>query len=190
MGSYTAIADVSRSIIELLKNELVPEPIKKQESIGLCPPNDRGSNILGLYLYNMEENPDTRSREKIVLDKEHFKDPPMSLNLYYMLFAYSDSEPLTRTIDEQRILGKAIQKLNDYRRIPEKYLMGTIKENNEIIDIQMVNLSLEEKVKTWSLFSQPYKISAFYKVGPIYIEADNIKSFKRVTEVNISIQEK
>ena len=190
MGSYTVIADVSRSIIEILRSRLVPEPVKKAETIGLCPPNDRGNNILGLYLYDIEENPDTRSREKIILDKEHYKDPPISLNLYYMLFAYSDSEPITRSIDEQRILARAIQQLNDNRRIPEEYLQGTVKENHENIDIQMINIGLDEKVKIWSLFNQPYKISAFYKVGPVFMEADKIKSFKRVTEVNISVQQK
>ena len=98
MGNYTIIADVSRSILELLKTNLVPEPIKKTENIGVCAPNDRGNHILGLYLYDIDQNPESRSMERIVLDKEHYKDPPMSLNLYYMLFAYSDTDLITRAI--------------------------------------------------------------------------------------------
>ena len=190
MGNYTIIADVSRSILELLKDNLVPEPIKKAENIGVCAPNDRGNHILGIYLYDIDENPESRSMERIILDKEHYKEPPMSINLYYMLFAYSDTDLITRAIDEQRILGKAIQKLNEDGLIAKEYLMGTLKENDENVPIHMINMSLEEKVRIWSLFNQPYRISAFYKVGPIFLESDKIKTFKRVQKVDISVHQK
>ncbi len=190
MGNYTVIADVSRSILELLKKNLVPEPIKKAENIGVCAPNDRGTHILGIYLYDIDENPESRSMERVILDKEHYKDPPMSLNLYYMLFAYSDTDLNTRAIDEQRILGKAIQKLNEDAQIAKEYLMGTLKENEELIPIHMINMSLEEKVRIWSLFNQPYRISTFYKVGPIFLESDKIKTLKRVQKADISVYQK
>ena len=190
MGSYTVMADVSRSILELLKSNLVPEPIKKVENIGVCAPNDRGNNILGLYLYNIDENPESRSMERIILDKEHYKDAPMSINLYYMLFAYSDTDLSTRAVDEQRILGKAIQVLNENSQIEKEYLMGTLKETEETVSLSMINMSLEEKVRIWSLFNQPYRISAFYKVGPIFLESDKIKTFKRVQKVDISVHQK
>ena len=190
MGNYTIIADVSRSILELLKNNLVPEPIKKAENIGVCAPNDRGNNNLGLYLYDIDENPESRSMERIILDKEHYKDAPMSLNLYYMLFAYSETDLITRAIDEQRILGKAIQTLNENAQIEKEYLVGTLKENEETVAIHMINMSLEEKVRIWSLFNQPYRISAFYKVGPIFLESDKVKTVKRVQKVDISVHRK
>jgi hypothetical protein len=190
MGSYSAIADVSRSIVEMLRTNLVPEPIKKAETIGVCAPNDRGNNVLSLCLYNIEENTEMRSQPKIVLDKNHLKDPPISMNLYYMLFAYSDSEISTRFIDEQRIIGKAIQQLNDNRVLPNSYLIGTVRENNESILIQNVNINLDEKVKIWSLFNQPYRLAAFYKVGPVFIESTTIKNISRVVQTDISVEQK
>ena len=190
MGSYTGIADVSRSILELLRNKCAPEPIKKAETIGLCAPNDRGNNILGLYLYNIEENPESYSQKKIVLDKEHFKDAPISFNLYYMIYAFSESEVNAKLIDEQRILGKAIQVLNDYKRVPSEYLMGTFAESNEIIELQSIMMPVDDRVKVWSLFNLPYHISYFYKVGPIFMESDVIRSVKRVTSADISVTQK
>lgn len=190
MGGYTVIADTSSSIIELLRNTLSPEPIKKPETIGLCQPNERGNFLLGVYLYNVTENPEMFSQKKRLIDPEHYMEPPMSFFLHYMIFAHSESEISTRLIDEQRILGKAIQQLNNFRRIPKEYLIGTLKENEEPVDIQGVSVSVDEKVKIWSLFNQPYHTSFFYKAGPIFMDTDMIKSIKRVTSAEFTIGQK
>lgn len=190
MGSYTVIADVSRSIIEMLSATMVPEPIQKKELIGVCPPNDRKNCLLGIYLYDIDENPEQRSQEKAYLDREHYKNPPMSINLYYMLFACSDADPANRIYDEQRILGRAIQQMNENQRLPQEYLKGTLKETKEIVNLSMISVPLEEKAHIWSLFQQSYHICVFYKAGPIFLESTKIHQVKRVTEVRISIQGK
>lgn len=190
LGSYTIIADVSRSIVEMLRKTMIPEPIQKEEGIGLCSPNDRGNHILGIYLYDLEENPEQRSKERRYLDREHYKEPPISINLYYMLFAYSDADPANRIYDEQRILGRAIQQMNENRRLTDEYLKGTLKEKEEFIELAMIPISLEEKVRIWSLFQQPYRICAFYKAGPVFLESTKIFQTKRVKEVHILLEEK
>ena len=187
MGSYTAISDASRSIIALLKSTMVPEPIKNPEAIGLCSPADKGGISLGLYLYNIQENVEALSQEKIKLDKTHFKEPSQSFYLYYLLFTRSEAELMTRIADEQRILGRAIQQLNDYRRIPKEYLVGTLSDNDEQIDIQGIHLQTDEKARIWSLFQQPYCTSFYYKAGPVFIESDVVKSYSRVQTAEIII---
>ena len=52
--SYTVISDVSDTLVNLLREQLVPEPIKKQVNIGLCSPADKGDFQLTLYLYNID----------------------------------------------------------------------------------------------------------------------------------------
>ncbi|MGL4791663.1 MAG: Pvc16 family protein, partial [Anaerotignaceae bacterium] len=123
-------------------------------------------------------------------DPEHYKDPPVAYELFYMAFVHSESEINTRLIDEQRILGRVLQKFCDYRRIPQEYLMGTLKENKEILDIQGLNLTIDEKIKIWSLFNEPYRTSFFYKAGPVFMESDLIKTTKRVISANISTRHK
>ena len=74
----------------------------------------------------------------------------------------------------------------------DKYISNieTLKENEETVSLSMINMTLEEKVRIWSLFNQPYRISAFYKVGPIFLESDKIKTVKRVQKVDISVHQK
>lgn len=190
MSSYTVIADVSRSVLSLLRTALVPELVKKEELIGLCPPHERESVQLGLYLYNMDENPEMRSQEKQFLDREHFKDPPLSLNLYYMMYACSDADISVRALDEQRILGRAIQQLNDFRRLPQENLRGTLTGSGGQIELQMIVLPFEEKIRIWSLFSQPYRLCAFYKAGPVLLDSAVVRQSKRVTDARFTVKEK
>ena len=190
MGSYTIIADTSRSIIELLRAKMTPEPMQKQEMIGLCEPGDRGSYILGIHLFNIEENGELRQVNPVNLGGDERRNPPLTLSLSYMISVMSKSDISSRAIDEQRILGKAAQVLHDYRRIPEEHLVGTIKDYNENIEINLMNLTLEEKVRIWSSFNEPYRLSMFYKVGPINLESDIIRKTKRVVDMSVTIKEK
>lgn len=194
MGNYTIIASAGKAIIDLLCRELVPKPVKRTEDIGLCSPDEKGNYTLGLYLYDIEENPEVRNQEKIMLDREHFKNPPTSLNLYYMLFVSSESEISSRASDEQKILGKAIQVLNDYSRIgidtQNMLVTEGFNEAVEFIDIQGIHMPFEEKQKVYSLFEKKIFTAFFYKVGPIFIESEKIKRIKRVTQSEFTIKQK
>ncbi len=190
VGSYTVIADAGRSLVSLLQKNMIPEPLQKPEDIGLCTPDEPGNARLGLFLYDIEEVPESRNRERIELDKEHYRNPPTSLYLYYMLFVRMESEIANRAVDEQRILGRAIQVLNDYNRMAAEDLQGTLKENGENLDIQGLVLPFEEKHKVYSLFQQKGLHSFFYKVGPVFLDAARIRRIQRVTEAKIDIQQK
>jgi len=181
MGSYTIISQISKKIIDLLCENIIPEPIKKTEDIGLCSPDDRGSSILGIYLYNIEENAETKSMERVFIDKEHYKNPPVSLNLYYMFFVHSKSEIISRAIDEQRILGKVIQVFNDNPRI---YI------DNEVFDVQALYLEYNDKNKILSSFENKSDLVCFYKISPVFIESEKIKVVKRVLSAEISVNHK
>lgn len=190
MGNYTVIADTSRTIIELLRNNLTPEPIPKMELIGLCPPNETGNYVLGLYLYNIEENKNMGTLSKTNIRPGLRQDPPTPLTLYYLLAVYSKADIATRVIDEQRIMGKAIQVLKDNTGLSQDSLYGTLRENNETLEITALNLSLDEKIKIWSLFNQPYRLSMFYAVKPVYLDSGKIEKTQRVVDVSFKLEER
>lgn len=181
MGEYTLISEVSKKILDIMKENLVPEPIKKFEDIGLCHPDERGSSILGIYLYDIEENAETKTMERIFIDKEHYKNPPVSLSLYYMFFAHSQAELVSRAIDEQRIIGKVIQVINDNLRLDV---------GDEIVDIQPAFLDYNEKNKIMSNFENKTDIACFYKVSPIIIDSEKVRAVKRVKIADISVEHK
>lgn len=181
MGEYTIISEVSQKLLELMRENLVPEPVKKFEDIGLCHPDERGSAILGIYLYDIEENAETKTMERVFVDKEHYKNPPVSLNLYYMFFAHSQAELVSKAVDEQRIMGKVIQVINDNLRLDI---------NGEFVDIQPYFITYDEKNKVMSNFENKKDIACFYKVSPVIIESEKVRAVKRVKIADISVEHK
>ncbi|MCT4604679.1 MAG: DUF4255 domain-containing protein [Marinisporobacter sp.] len=188
--AYTAIADVGSSIIKLLQENLVPEPILKKENIGLCSPAEKGDFQLTMYLYNIEECGEYRINEMIKLPDGNLQYPPISFNLYYLLTAYSTAELKSKALDEHKILGRAIQVLHDHGTLNREYLLGSLKSSDQDIRIQIKNLTYDEMMRIWNFHDIPYSLSIAYRVGPILIDSTRIKKTKRVVDSSIHITRK
>lgn len=187
MGAYTAIADTGLSLVKVLRENLVPEPIDKSENIGLCSPAEKGDFGLTLYLYNIEECGEFRQTEMIKLPDGNLRYPPAAFNLYYLLTAYSTAELKSKALDEHKILGRAIQVLYDNAILKGDDLVGSLKGSEQHIRIQTKNLSYDEMMRIWNFNDIPYNLSIAYRVGPVLIDSTRIKETKRVVESKISI---
>ena len=191
MAKYTVIADAGKAIVDMLKDQIVPEPLSKIEAIGVCDPKERGSFIVGLHPYDIREVTENRNNRPIVLPNGQLQNPPTAFNIKYMLSVVSKAEPATKSIDEARILGKIIQVMQDNSTIPDKYLSESLKMAGQKIKIESQPMELEEKVKVWTMFSEPYKLSVFYTVGPIYVDSNIVKEpATRVKSVEVGSQSK
>lgn len=173
MGGYTAVADASNTILKLLRDNMLPEPIPGPEMIGLCSPAEKGDFRLGLYLYSTRENGEFNNTRTPGV-------PPLSLSLYYLLTAYSTAELKSRAYDEYCILGRAMQVMNDNGIVGNSALQGTLAENNEELRIKLNYLSPDEMSKIWTFPDVPYRLSVGYIVGPVTISAGGGGDVRRV----------
>ena len=56
MADFSVVADVSNTLLRLLRRELCPEPVQSPESIRLAAPTDKtGDFQLGIFLYDLRE---------------------------------------------------------------------------------------------------------------------------------------
>ncbi|MGO5115169.1 DUF4255 domain-containing protein [Candidatus Avoscillospira sp. LCP25S3_F1] len=191
MATYSVISDVSRTIVELLQAELVPEPVAQREQIGVCDPHDRGNFVVGIHLYDISEAGEMRSNGPVLQPDGSQRNPPVSLNLSMMISVASKAEKETRTLDEQMIMGRVIQVLEDNKRLPEQYMPQALRAAGEVIRVSQVQMELEEKTKIWTMFSESYKLSVFYKVGPVQLESAVVtKPAARVQEIRLGMEQK
>ncbi len=189
MAGYTAISDTGRTIVEFLRRNCIP-PVEKSELIGLCDPNETGGFIVGVCLYDIEEDADNRaSRSDIVIDDTHVKAPPSPINLHYMIFTALKSDIAIRAQDEQRILGRIYQKLADNRIITD-CLQGTLADSGEGVNIAFENKPYEDKIKVWTAFNLPPKAALYYKVSTVLMDSERVREVKRVTSADISVRQK
>ncbi len=174
--NYSLISDVGETMIKLLRSELVPEPILEPSKINVCSPAKKADSQLSLYLYNIEEAGEYRKTKMISIDKDTKSYPPMALNFYYLITAYSGSQELTKSSDEHKILGKAMQVFYDNPTIKGSRLTGSLKGSQQEIKISFKNLTYDEMMRIWHFNDLPYVLSVAYKVGPVYLESTRIKT--------------
>ena len=182
MAKYTIISDIGKGLVSLLRDKLVPEPVDKGESIGICDPKERGGYIVGIHPYDIKEDTSGRATENTTLPDGSVQDPPAMIELYYVVSVCSKAEIETKALDEAKIIGKILQIFKDNPTIPPRYMPNNVGMPIENVPISMLPLNMEEKVKVWTMFGEPYKLSVFYVVGPIAIDSENIHKAKKKVE--------
>ena len=182
MAKYTIISDIGKGLVSLLRDKLVPEPVDKGESIGICDPKERGGYIVGIHPYDIKEDTSGRATENTTLPDGSVQDPPAMIELYYVVSVCSKAEIETKALDVAKIIGTIIHTLKDNPTIPPRYMPNNVGMPIENVPISMLPLNMEEKVKVWTMFGEPYKLSVFYVVGPIAIDSENIHKAKKKVE--------
>lgn len=182
MAKYTVIADIGKGILEMLRDKLVPEPVDKSQKIGICEPKDRGDYIVGIHPYDIKEEHGGIQRESVTLPDGKVQDPPAMIEIYYMISVCSKAELEAKAMDEANIMGKIIQVLNDNPVVPNRYMPNNADNTSINVPISSLPIDMEEKVKIWTMFGEPYKLSVFYVAGPIPIDSENIHKPKRRVE--------
>ena len=189
MADYTIIADVGNALAGLLRAGMVPEMLLNEDSIGVCSPEDKGDFLLGLFLYDVKPSELIRNSEMRMSDRNTQKYPSTYLDLYYMATAYSNGDVKFRSLEEHKILGRAMQILADNSILDGQTLKPVSKMAEGAIGIELLSLSLEEKMKIWIFPNKPYKLSFCFKASPVELESRRTRSTKRVVDIEFTVQE-
>ncbi len=164
IANYNVIGDTGRTIIKLLRENMIPDPIPKPELIELCSPAETGDFRLTLYLYSVKENGEFRNSGLV-------RNSELSLSLFYLMTAYSAAEIKSRAYEENYMLGKAMQVMDNHGIVKGSALLGTLAENAETVKINFHPLSTDEMSKLWIFPNVPYKLSVAYMVGPVTLDS-------------------
>jgi len=176
-------------LLKLLREQLSPDPVPRPDLIGMASPVDKGDFVLSLYLCSVRENGEAR-RTEMQPQGGVLKFPPLAVDLNYLLTAHSSADLLTRTLDEHRILGRAMQVIYDNAVLRSPYLEGTLAENNEELRITAESYSMEQLAQLWQFGDNPYKLSVVYRVGPVMLDSNRVKPGPRVLERTITLRDK
>jgi len=185
MSNTRAIAAVTATIRGLIERGFDPakdpnsDPELQGTAVTMQPPDEaRGSNPpdkqINLYLYQILPNLAYRNADlPRQLRPGETGQPPLALNLYYLLTAYAidDAQPVSH-----RILGRAMSVLHDHpilgRREIEAALPNTgVSEQFERIRLSLQPLALEDIFKLWSGFQTHYRLSAAYEATVVLIDS-------------------
>lgn len=190
MSGYTIISDVTEAIIKILRAGMVPDVIPNTEGIGACHPSDKGDIVLGINLYDIKRNTDIVAMDSVAVGTGKRRAPSLFLDLYYMITAYSTSDIKFRSIEDAKIIGRAIQLLEGNSVLNGDILGKSAAGLRFAPKLEFLDLESEEKTRLWNIPDVPYKTSIFYKVYPIEIESLKITDITRVVSADFTVEEK
>lgn len=189
MGKYTSIAEVGMAIVRLLRKELVPDTLQNPDAIGLCSPTDRGDYMVGIHLYDIRESEELRVNTMIARGSQELLYPPSYVNLYYMITVTSTGDIKYRSEEEHKILGRIVQALADYPCLDRETLEPVTSRKQLDVELSMQNLTLEDKMRIYSVPNAGYKLSLFYRAAPVEIESTKSRRTVRVMEAEFGLEE-
>ena len=185
MADYTALVEAGSALVELLRDNLTPEPISNRELIALCSPHESENNQLTLYLYQVEE--DTQGAEsgyyQVSRDTERIR--PARYNLRFLITAHSKAPAQLKEADQYRMVGAALQVLKDHPVIDAKYLGGSLAEQNATVRVVLEKTNQDQLLKIWNNTSSTYKLSFVVMLTGVEIDSRRERRFSRVTDVEI-----
>lgn len=190
MSDFQAIADTGKTIISLLRQNM---GLDNPNSIVLCSPAEANKDIrLSLYLYNIAENAYLKNQEMYEISPTQLQYPPLTLDLYYLLTAYSANsmDLKERAPEEHRLLGKAMRIFHDHAVMHGPVLQGNLTGSDLELRVTLHPLSLDELTKIWGTFPNlAYKTSVCYVVTPVAIDSTRIIDTSRVGELDLRLSE-
>lgn len=190
MADYTAFVEAGTALVDLLRDQLTPEPIGSRELISLCSPHESENNQLTLFLYHIEEESQNVTVGYYQVDRELQRMQPAQYALRYLITAHSKAPSQLREADQHRILGAAMQALRDNPVLPARYLTGSLAEEETELHVMVEKTPLEQMLKIWNNTAKEYKLSFVVMVTGVTIRSKRERRVTRVREITIDTQER
>ena len=187
LADYTAIVEAGNAVVDLLRDNLTPEPLGNRELIALCSPHESENNQLTLYLYHIEEENQNMTSGYYQLDQTTQRRAAAQFTLRYLVTAHSKAPVQLRQADQHRIVGAAIQTLRDNPVVPQRYLAGSLAEEHAQLHLAVEKVPLEQLLKIWNNTSKEYKLSFVLMVTGVTIASKRKRQVTRITDFEVSV---
>jgi len=171
LATDTVIADVGDSLLKLLR-EGMSDLVQPSSIVLLSPADVEGQNVsLTLFLYYIAENPHLKNNPSAYAG--NWEHPPLALDLYYMLTAYTSVQDIAqKSLEEQRVLGRAMRLLHTNSVLHGSRLQGSLRGADDVLRVTMNPLALTEMTSIWhAIPKQHYRPSVGYVVSPVLLRA-------------------
>lgn len=189
MAAYTAIADISRTLLELLGEEFASrEDIVSldADSVALVDPTEVSADDetrLSVSLYHLEENASIKNSQPRNPDPSVAEGSPLGMDLYYLLTAHpgGSEESTAQRLEQQRVFGLALQTFHDNAILRDEQLPAALEADGPLT-ISLVNQSLTERANRWSTAPETaFQPSVLFHVSPAVIDSRQREEITPVT---------
>lgn len=174
MSKTIAIAAATATLRAVLLNKMQELDASLSDlDVTIQPPDLARKNVskpqLNLYLYHTALNSGWRNADLP-------GQPPLALNLYYMITAYAREDNDNLDLSSHRVLGSAMSVLHDYPILKRADIDSALPNSELALQLERIRitpqpLSVDEIYKLWTAYQSPYRISAAYELTVALIDS-------------------
>lgn len=181
MGDAGAIEDASATLVDVLENGMEMNSVK----VVLSSPDDvsvTGSPTVGLFLYEVDENPHESTLRREEVDAGTVRPGPLVVDLHYLVTAYPSGagDGNQKTKRQHALLGDAMRTLRADAVVRGSALKGSLDGELRISRGNDDDVVMD----VWNTFPDTaYLPSVAYTVGPVSLGAGEPESAARVESV-------
>jgi hypothetical protein len=188
MGSYTAIAEVGQSLVQVIWNAIAADQtlvalINSENLISLESPAEhtdkQDTALLSIYLYRIVEDAYLKNRGPVEGPGGTLQRPPLTLDLYYLI-----TPLLTDAADRQIVLGKVMQVLYDRPSLEAPDLAGSLATASDVLRVVLNPVPLNEIALVWQALEIPYMLCVSYVVRVALLQSTDAGGGARITSVD------
>lgn len=188
MADYTIISDISSYLVNVLREKMCPDPILSPKDIEVASPLGQNTDyLMGLYMYDIQEEPGTSMPPFIQAGRVRLQRPPKPYGLYYMVFINGSAQTGLKEPDIQKILGRATQIIMDNNSVLPNELQTWLDAPEPPIVFSQTKITLEQKMRVWQALNKPYQVSLHYKAAPVFVSSEIVVETSRVVEAEFSL---
>jgi hypothetical protein len=188
MANVFATHSVGESLMTYLKNAY-PEPLRtdlpfdfKVISSGQLATGHDPTGTVTLLLFKVTQNEFLRGR-KVPSDSPH-ANPPLSIDLHYLLTVWSDN-----ALNEHTVLSWVMRELQMHPVLDSSSLSPEAGwEPGDLVQLIPAELSSDELFRIWDLLEPKFRLSVSYIARVVRIDTDSITA-KPVVATRFSFSE-
>ncbi|RCJ29422.1 hypothetical protein A6770_22080 [Nostoc minutum NIES-26] len=183
MSNALAIASVTSTLRYLLLSEIEPDvsgvAVTTKSPDKVRSNNQQEKNQINIFLYRTAANAAYRNSDIPTQTRNgETGQPPLALNLYYLISAYCQDED---DLVNHHLLARAMSILYDHAVLFPDDIKSALSASDlplhdlynqiEKVRITPSSLSLDEMSKLWTTFQTNYRISAYYEASVVLIDS-------------------
>lgn len=181
MSNAKAIAATTATLLHLLSNQIPLRIDGASVDVTTLPPDRARKGHTGaqlnIFLYQTQINAAWRNLDvPTQVRPGESANPPLALNLHYMLTAYGDDNQNDDEMVSHRVLGGAMSVLHDHPLLGRAEIAAALADTGleaqfERLRITPVALAMDEMSKLWTAMQSNYRLSAGYEVTVVLIDS-------------------
>ncbi|HJQ31296.1 MAG TPA: DUF4255 domain-containing protein [Pyrinomonadaceae bacterium] len=187
MSNSLSIAAVTATLRKLIEDQIKADPAPTDTEVTTQPPDkvpEKPGNLINIFLYQTALNAAWRNADMPGVKRGETGLPPLALDLYYLVTAYSKNDDKPEP-DSHQLLGRAMSILHDHPLLSAADIKAALPAPGSSIDVNDFDIydqiervritprpmTLDEISKLWTMFQVKYRISAAYQVSVVLIES-------------------